>query len=352
MGTGFRATFVISWSQTEVDGVGNAPAGTLVAGAVWRWTGVAVRVDGPQTLLTLEAAEGREDLQRRAARMVRRLVGAAIGRNADPLVDPRDHEDLDPHEGHGEQGFSLTDGQQTWQVTVIPVEGTRARLLMCLGDMPPADTDLWVVRAHLDARRRANLVTPEEEGVLCFTPGTLLRTGSGLVRIEDLHPGMMVQTRDNGLQPVLWRASQQLSGGRLYAVPHLRPVRFRSAEGDLVVSPGHRMLVRGRAARALYNSDEVLVAALDLIDGHGVIRDREARRVTYVHLLLEGHQVVWANGFEAETLYPPEIPQAALDAHSRAALRLSLPDAAPQVPPVRRCLSAPEAAILRHDRAA
>jgi hypothetical protein len=352
MGTGFRATFVISWSQTEVDGLGNAPAGTLVSGAVWRWTGVAVRVDGPQTLLRLEAAEGREDLQRRAARMVRRLVGAAVGRNADPLVDPRDEDDPDPAEGHGEQGFSLTDGRQTWAVTVIAVEGTRARLLMCLGEMPPVDTDLWVVRAYLEARRRANLVTPEEEGVLCFTPGTMLRTANGLTRIDDLHPGMMVQTRDNGLQQVAWRASQQLSGGRLYAVPHLRPVRFRSGTGDLVVSPGHRMLVRGRAAQALYNTPEVLVAASDLIDGHAVIRDREARRVTYVHLLLEGHQVVWANGFEAETLYPPEIPQAALDAHSRAALRVSLPDPALQVPPARRCLSAPEAAILRHDRAA
>lgn len=352
MGTGFRATFVISWSQTEVDGLGNAPAATLVSGAVWRWTGVALRVDGPQTLLTLEAAEGQDDLRRRAARMVRRLVGAAVGRNADPMVDPRDEDDDDLAEGHREHGFTLTDGRRTWAVTVIAVEGTRARLLMCLGEMPPVDTELWVVRADLDARRRANLVAPEEEGMLCFTPGTLLRTGSGLVRIEDLHPGTMVQTRDNGLQPVLWRASQKLSGGRLYAVPHLRPVRFRSDEGDLVVSPGHRMLVQGPAAQSLYNTPEVLVAACDLIDGHKVIHDREARRVTYVHLLLEGHQVVWANGFEAETLFSPEIPVAALDGHSRAALRLSLPDPALQVPPARRCLSAPEAAILRHDRAA
>ena len=352
MGTGFRATFVISWSQTEVDGLLAAPAEMLVPGAVWCWTGVAVRVDGAQTVLTLDAALGRADLHRRAARMVRRLVGAAVGRYADPLVDPRDEEDPDPPEGHGEQGFSLTDGRRTWAVTLIAVDGTRAKLLMFLGEMPPQHVDLWVLRAHLTARRAANLVAPEEQGVLCFTPGTVLRTATGAVRIEDLHPGTMVQTRDNGMQPVLWTASHNLSGGRLYAVPHLRPVRFRGAEGDLVVSPGHRMLVQGRAAQVLYNTDEVLVAAADLIDGDAVIHDREARRVTYVHLLLEGHQVVWANGMPAETLYPPEIPLAALDAHQRAALRVSLPDAVPQVPPVRRCLSSPEAAILRCDRAA
>jgi len=352
MGTGFRPTFVISWSQTEVDGLAAAAAETLVPGVVWRWAGVAVRVDGPQTLLTLDAALGRADLHRRAARMVRRLVGAAVARNADPLVDPRDDDDPDPSEGHGEQGFSLTDGRQSWQATLIPVEGTKAKLLMFLGEMPPAAADLWVVHAHLTARRRANLVAPEEEGVLCFTPGTLLRTATGTVRIDDLHPGTMIQTRDNGLQPVQWTASHRLSGGRLYAVPHLRPVRFRSAEGDLLVSPGHRMLVRGGAAQALFNTDEVLVAAVDLIDGHRVIRDREARAVTYVHLLMEGHQVVWANGMLAETLYPPEIPDAALDRHQRAALRVSQPYPAPQVPPARRCLSSPEAAILRYDRAA
>ncbi len=352
MRTGFRPTFVISWSQTELDGVAAAPAETLVSGAAWCWTGVAVRVDGPQTLLTLDAALGRADLHRRAARMVRRLVGAAVGRNADPLTDPRDDDDVDPAEGHGEQGFSLTDGLQSWQVTLIEVDGTRARLLMFLGEMPPAQTDLWVTHAHLAARRTPNLVTPEEAGVLCFTPGTLLRSASGAVRIDDLQLGMMIQTRDNGLQPVLWTGSQRLSGGRLYAVPHLRPVRFRSADGDLVVSPGHRMLVQGRAARVLYNTDEVLVAASDLIDGTMVVRDREARRVTYVHLLMEGHQVVWANGMLAETLYPPEIPHGALDPHSRAALRVSLPDLSAPVQPVRRCLSSPEAAILGHDRAA
>jgi hypothetical protein len=351
MGTGFRATFVISWSQTETDGIAAAPPESLVPGAAWRWTGDEVRVDGPQTVLTLDAPLGQADLRRRAARMVRRLIGAAIARNADPVADPRLDDDPDPAEGHGEQGFTLTDGRQTWQATVIAVEGTRARLVMFLAEMPPR-SDLWVVRAHLDSRRAPNLVTPEEAGVLCFTPGTLIATARGLLRIEDLHPGTLIQTRDNGLQPLLWSATQKASGGRLYAVPHLRPVRFRRPGGDLVVSPGHRMLVTGPAARALFNEAEVLVAARDLIDGQTVIRDTEARRITYVHLLLDGHQVIWANGAEAETLYPPEIPLAALDPHQRAALRLSLPDPAPPLPPVRRILTAPEAAILRHGQAA
>ena len=80
MKTGSRGTFVISWSQTETDGVPGAPLDMLTVGAAWRWTGVPVRVDGPQNVLVLEQAEGAADLRRRAARMVRRLIGASLGR--------------------------------------------------------------------------------------------------------------------------------------------------------------------------------------------------------------------------------------------------------------------------------
>lgn len=79
MKTGSLGTFVISWSQTEVDGLKAASLDLLTVGAAWRWTGAAVRVDGPQGLLLLERAEGAADLRKRAARMVRRLVGAAVG---------------------------------------------------------------------------------------------------------------------------------------------------------------------------------------------------------------------------------------------------------------------------------
>ena len=79
MKTGSLGTFVISWSQTEVDGLKAAPLDVLAVGTTWRWSGAAVRVDGPQGLLLLEGAEGAADIRKRAARMVRRLVGVAVG---------------------------------------------------------------------------------------------------------------------------------------------------------------------------------------------------------------------------------------------------------------------------------
>ena len=61
MGTSFRGTFVISWSQTEVDGQKAATLQALMSGSVWSWRGEAVRVEGPHGVLNLTGATGEED---------------------------------------------------------------------------------------------------------------------------------------------------------------------------------------------------------------------------------------------------------------------------------------------------
>jgi hypothetical protein len=351
MGTGFRATFVISWSQTEVDGLRAAPTHMLTTGVTWRWSGEALRVDGAADVLLLEGAEGAAELRARAARMVRRLVGAAVG-NASP-----------PQVTHGvppEAGFVLTDGRARYDASLIEVSGAPTRLVMFMGDMPPPDRDLWVVQSTLQTTLAA---PPAQGGVICFTPGTLLRMGNSAVPIETLRPGDRIQTRDNGPQEILWTGKRRMSGARLYAMPHLRPVRFRAGalgigqpDRDLCVSPRHRMLVRGSAARALFNEDEVLVAAEDLLNGGSIAVDLVAREVTYVHVLLERHEVVWANGLATESFHPAAAALDSLDPHDRFALEAILPEIAGDPESygdfARRCLSASEAAILRHDLAA
>ena len=68
MKTGFKGTFVISWSQTEIDGLDAAPVHSLKVGAAWAWRGDAIRVDGPNDVLRLDQADGAENLRKRAAR--------------------------------------------------------------------------------------------------------------------------------------------------------------------------------------------------------------------------------------------------------------------------------------------
>jgi hypothetical protein len=356
MGTGLRATFVISWSQTEVDGLRAASLDAVAVGATWRWTGTAVRIDAPGDVLLLEQAEGGADIRRRAARMVERLIGAAVGRAAAPDVGP------EPDPATPQQSFVVTDGMRSHIATILPVPDSGARLLMFLGEVPPAGRDLWVVRAEID-RSGGAAGSRTSGGVICFAPGTRLLTPEGARPIETLREGDLVQTRDNGVQEVLWTGSRRMTGARLYAMPHLRPIRFRAGafgtgrpDGDLLVSPQHRMLVRGPAARALFNAEEVLVAAEDLVNDASITVDTTLREVTYHHLLLDRHDILIANGVETESFHPSATALDTIDAHDRARLLALVPGI--DVNPMRygdfarRNLSASEAAILRHETGA
>jgi hypothetical protein len=353
--TGFRGTFVISWTQTEIDGLEAPPVQALTEGAAWSWRGDALRVDGPADILRLDDAEGAEALRRRAARMVHRLVGAAletggaaprsragVARDDLPLMD---------------NAFQVTDGARSFTVTLIEPGGGRQPLLMFHDDMPPRMTDLWVVHHTLGYAAARREMTAG--GVICFTPGTLLRTAKGPRPIEALREGDLVQTKDNGLQPIRWIGSRWMSGARLHALPHLRPIRLRAGlfgaaqpEADLVVSPQHRLLFKGPVARDLFHSEEVLIRASDLIDGRLVEVDRRLREVTYIHLLFEAHQILWANGVETESFHPASAALSSLDAGDRARLLAEQPelDRDPHAYGAfaRRNLTQSEAALYAH----
>lgn len=357
MKTGSLGTFVISWSQTEVDGLQAARMDLLTVGTVWRWTGAAVRVDGPQGVLLLEGAEGAADIRKRAARMVRRLVGAAVAgaAKAEVVLDEID-------EALPDQSFIVTDGHKSFTVTLIPVPDTGAHLAMLVGDLPPADQDLWVVRTSIDLTH-SGAGARLAGGVICFTPDTRIATPEGARQIRNLRQGDKILTRDNGAQEVLWTGHRRMSGARLYAMPHLRPIRFKmNAMGlyrpdeDLLVSPQHRMLVKGAAAQALFNTSEVLVAAEDLVNDSTITVDQALREVTYVHILLEHHNVVWANGLETESFHPSNTALDTVDPVQRLGLTEILPGIEENPHGygeyARRNISASEAAILRHELAA
>lgn len=354
MGTGFRGTFVISWSQTEIDGLDAAPVQALSVGAAWAWRGDAVRVDGPSDVLRLDEADGAENLRKRAARMVHRLVGAALEREAGPrALDSGD--DASPLM---DNSFVVTDGGKSYSVTLIEVGGGSQPLLMFLNEMPPRNCDLWIVHHTLGTVGAVDPNT-QQGGVICFTPGTRIRTQDGTRLIENLCEGDMVQTKDNGLQPLRWIGKRRMSGARLFAMPKLRPVRIAGGalgleqpDGDLLVSPEHRMLIKGAAAHSLFNTSEVLVTAKDLINGKTITVDMQVREVTYIHVLLEQHQVLWANGLETESFHPASAAFATLDQTDRQRLLSECPEL--EYDPhtygcfARRTLSASEAAILTH----
>lgn len=350
--TGYRGTFVISWSQTEVDGLAGAPVSAIELGACWRWHGKPVRIDGPNDLLVLTGHEGEAELRARAGRAVKRILGATL-----PAPLPTLQQDMD--EPVFDRYFVVSDGLKTYPVTLIDIAETARPLLLFLGAMPPEDTDLWVA-SQVEEKAQINQVTDQPTGVICFAQGTLLDTPEGQRRVEDLREGDRVLTRDDGPQEVLWIGNRHISGARLYAMPQLRPIRVRSgamgrgAPGtDLIVSPQHRLLLKGAIAQELYNTREVLVTAHSLLNDRTIVRDHSLREVRYFHLLLGRHQIVWANGIEAESFHPAHTSLDTIDPDQRAALLDVVPEAA-QNPygyggPARRLLNTSEAAILLYE---
>ena len=344
MARGRSATMVITWTQTMIDGLPAGDPSELVSGATWRWQGEAVRLDGPANVLLLQHPEGAPELQLRAGRRARRLPGrAAAGTGTDrpePLV--------------ADGSFAVSDGRHAYAVDMVEDPARNRMLLVFRGALPPRDTDLWIsaVTAPPPLRLRGD----DNRTALCFVMGTRVTTPAGPVAVENLAAGDMVMTRDSGAQPVLWIGHSSISGARLHLQPGLRPIRIRSGalgdgqpDGDLIVSPQHRVLWRGPTARALYNEDEVLIAAADLLDDARITRVRGLRRLDYYHLLLPRHHVIWANGVPAETFHPADgMPGADHDGVARA-----LPGIARHPERygarARRVLNPAEAALLRHD---
>lgn len=351
MKTGFNGTFVISWSQTEIDGISMSPVTDLAVGTAWSWTGEAVRVDGPSGILPLGSASGEADIRKRAGMTVRRLLTSVqmdtSRLDTPPLQDPL-----------FDDSFRVTDGFATWTITLIDTGAGRKPLCMFLDEIPPQKAALLVVDHHIKATLRQQ-ASSKPGGVICFTPGTMIMTPDGARDVASLIEGDLVQTADNGHAEVLWLGNRRVSGARMKAIPSLTPVRLRAGALDkdvpdagLLVSPDHRMVLRGPHARALYNCDEVLVTARDLVNDHSIIRDHSLREVTYIHMMLPAHEIVFANGVPTESFHPASAELSAMDEIEEGRLYDRLPDLRGDMQNyggyARRVLSDSEAAILNY----
>ena len=169
------------------------------------------------------------------------------------------------------------------------------------------------------------LTFTEIEDVICFTPGTMILTPAGERPIETLSVGDLVITRDDGPQPIRWIGSRMGPGTGKNA-----PIRFGAggpfnARRPLLLSPQHRVLVEGFRAQLIWGEEEVLVAARHLVDD-GTVRIAPQRTVTYIHMLFDCHQVIYAEGAAVETLHLGEEGLSALSAAGREDLFATCPE--------------------------
>jgi len=202
-------------------------------------------------------------------------------------------------------GFNIQDGGGDDQPGLV--EG-----LVFLDDglgFPPTDVALKVVAASESAEGGGDdagaLVAPPS-----FVEGCEVLTLDGALPVQELQIGDMVITRDAGAQPLRWISRVTVSAAQMAATPSLRPVLFlaNSMGPDrphraTMLPPGHRVLIRNARAAVLFGEKEVLAAAQHLINDTTITR-ADVQGVVYFHLLFDDHQIVYADGLEAESLPP------------------------------------------------
>lgn len=144
---------------------------------------------------------------------------------------------------------------------------------------------------------------------------SVIDTARGPVLARDIRVGDRLVTRDHGLQPVRWVGISTV----IYSEdgqdpdpeePRAAPVRIRAGAfgtnpeaGNLVLAPGHRVLMRHPLNELLFATEEAMAAAGDLTRFDGV--DAVPRSVgRWTHLLLDQHEMIQANGLWVESFAP------------------------------------------------
>ena len=148
-------------------------------------------------------------------------------------------------------------------------------------------------------------------GIPCFTPGIRIATARGAIPVEHIRKGDLLQTADNGFQPVIWTGRRDLSAAELRARPHLAPLRLRPGgplanDRPLLVSPQHRFMLGRARLGDMDHLHEAFVRTrlLQSLAPEDVTPCRPAAGVSYIHLMTEAHQVIFAEGVATETFWP------------------------------------------------
>jgi hypothetical protein len=197
------------------------------------------------------------------------------------------------------------------------------RLVVLTGTISPGDV---ISNINLTSTN-TSLPYTNIPSIVCFTPGTVISTPTGPRVIETLQVGDLVITADNGLQAIRWIGTKHVSGARLMAHPHLRPIRIKAhAFGynrpvhDLLVSPQHRMFLKSRQAQLMFGETEILMTAKSLTNDKTIMLDQKATEVDYIHILFDRHELVQANGSWSESFHPGAVGLDAIEGNAKVEL--------------------------------
>lgn len=166
----------------------------------------------------------------------------------------------------------------------------------------------------------------------CFVPGTRIATPTGPRPIEALRIGELVLTATGAQAPIRWIGRRHYAAATVAENAQLHPVRIRAhALGngmparDLLLSPQHAVCLDGA-------DGPLLIPIAALINSRSIIQE-DCGAVTYLHIELERHELIMAEGVKVES-FADEDSRSLFD--NAAEFRLLYPNAPPPASPMPR----------------
>jgi hypothetical protein len=130
----------------------------------------------------------------------------------------------------------------------------------------------------------------------CFATGTRIETDRGLVPVERLRVGMRATTSDGQTREIVWIGHRTVDCLAHPEPAKVKPVRVSAGAfgagvpaRDVRLSPDHAVFVAG-----------VLIPVRCLIND-ATIRQEATTAITYFHVELAGHDVIFAEGLPVES---------------------------------------------------
>jgi len=212
------------------------------------------------------------------------------------------------------------------EIVVVTVEDGTRFFFLTNGTTSYATMDAFPKGAHAIGNLDHSI-----DVLICFLGGTLIRTPSGDVPVENLKTGDLVINGKGDAVTLRWISSRKLSNVELMLQPKLRPVclpegsmQNQLPHADLWLSPLHRVVVAGWQVELMFSQKRVFAAAKHLFAAPKSPRSRRSRQIEYFHLLFDEHEVIFANGLETESLYPGDQAIASMTDQDRVDLRQCL----------------------------
>lgn len=197
--------------------------------------------------------------------------------------------------------YTVTNSGTNQVITVLGANNETLSTVTIAGQTLNAGTYTVGQNGPLTVGQNGTTLTVTDQAVVCFLAGTLIRTATGEIAIEDIRVGDEVFVSVDGkdeLRPVTWIGSGHVLSNPVYPMDMggypVRILKGAIAEGvpykDLLVTAEHSFFFEGK-----------LVPIRMLVNGRSIFYDRSFQTYTYYHIELAQHAIIYADGMLSES---------------------------------------------------